>query len=141
MEEMSESYDQSEEPIAFKGAKIGPRVVCGAVDIFIVLSLAYFIPIVGVFMGVGYYLFKDALPLLNGQSFGKKIFQLRVQNQFDRSSTTSQFGDSFKRSLPIFIPVLNIVEFTLILLERTRIGDQWAGTLVAVDVNELKEAS
>lgn len=120
-----------EEPrhIALK-VPIGARLGSGAIDIIIVLLLTYCIPVLGAFAGVAYYLSKDALSFLNGQSFGKKAFQLRVVSQFDEYSITKDYRSSFLRSFTLFIPVLNLIELALVVLDRRRLGDRWAGTFV-----------
>ena len=124
------------------------RLGSAAVDIIIVLLLVYFIPVLGPFIGVAYYLSKDALPVLKGQSLGKKIFKLQVLSQFDETAITKNYRSSFLRSFTLFIPVLNLLELALILLNKHRFGDRWARTFVSkknpqqdIDHDYLKEPS
>lgn len=140
MENDVHSTHESEEPvIKFRRANIILRLGSGAMDIFILLILTYFIPILGALIGVAYYLFKDALPFLNGQSIGKKIFQIQVQNRLDNSATTNEFGLSFTRSMPVLIPILNLIELILVLSKKRRFGDQWAKTFVVSEDKEMIE--
>lgn len=126
--------------VKFRRADTILRLGSGAIDISILLILAYLIPILGALIGVAYYLFKDALPFLNGQSIGKKIFQIEVQERFDNSAIKNEFGLSFTRSIPVLIPILNLVELVLIFSKKRRFGDQWAKTFVVMKDKGVIEA-
>lgn len=140
---MENDFHSTHDPEAtitkFRRANIILRVGSGVIDIFILLILTYFIPILGALIGVAYYLFKDALPFLNGQSIGKKVFRIAVQNRFDNSAITNEFGLSFTRSIPVLIPILNVIELMLIFSKKRRFGDQWAETFVVMKEKEVIE--
>jgi uncharacterized RDD family membrane protein YckC len=134
------AFPEESRPVVLK-VPIGARLGSGAIDIILVLLLTYCIPVLGAFAGVAYYLSKDALPFLNGQSFGKKAFQLRVVLQVKEYSIINDYRSSFLRSFTLFIPVLNLVELILVVLDRRRLGDRWAGTFTGKNIGQKETAA
>jgi len=120
-------------------ASIAQRFAAGAVDIVITFSCIYLIPIIGALLSVAYYLNKDALPFLKGQSVGKKLFQIRVITKDDHSSIEGSYSISILRSITIFIPLFNFFETVVLLVGQDRFGDKWAGTIVVKDNPQLME--
>lgn len=106
------------------------RFSAGLIDIIISFSFAYLIPIVGSLLSVAYYLNKDAFPFLNGQSLGKKLFQIRVVSTNDNHPITSDYSASILRSVTVLIPIINFFESIVVLSGKERFGDKWAGTIV-----------
>ena len=96
------------------------------------LLLLFWFPIVDVLLAV-YYLTRDALPMLGGQSLGKKLLGIRVLKQDSLETTRGEFGIVFLRTLPAILPILNIVDAIYIFSKsRQRIGDRWAKTIVVL---------
>ena len=114
-------------------ASIGQRI--GAVLIDLLLSgVVYIIPIVGWLVGIAYFITRDALPFLDGQSIGKKALKIRAVTE-DGKPLTNDWGPAIIRSIVLYIPFFWIVE--LIVMngkpDLQRLGDQWAKTKVVVD--------
>ena len=64
-----------------------------------------------------------------GRSPGKQLLGLRVATT---SGKQCGYGRSFVRNLPVFVPLLNLVEIYLLIFstKSRRIGDRMAGTNV-----------
>lgn len=72
-----------------------------------------------------YILFRDGY---QGRSLGKQALGLRL---LTRSGRPCGWIRSFIRNLPLFVPLLNLVEIGFVLYGRPRTGDRIAGTTVA----------
>jgi uncharacterized RDD family membrane protein YckC len=76
---------------------------------------------------IGYILFNDAMP--NGQSFGKKLFSIKVVNK--KSGKNCSVSESFIRNIPTVIPFLALIDAVMILgVKKQRMGDKMANTIV-----------
>lgn len=85
----------------------------------------------GIITALGYSLFKDALPYLNGVSIGKRIMGMRVVSYEDGKPLTHNYKKAIVREIITFIPLLNLVDIAFILRsEGRRLGDEWADTIV-----------
>jgi uncharacterized RDD family membrane protein YckC len=122
-------------------ASAGARLVAVIIDIFI-----SYIPVAILFVLMGftgyqlggmlaliYNLVKDAVPALNGQSVGKRAMNIRVVNFETGNPITGDYGASAIRAVSLMIPLLNIVEFILVIAHGRRIGDKWAKTIVVIN--------
>lgn len=105
------------------------RMAAFALDCFIAFLLGLF-PLGGWVLSVIYLLFRDAFPFLNGKSAGKSFFHLRVVKKRTLRPLTRSFKRSFKRSVTLLIPGLNLVDIYMYFTKGERIGDHWADTLV-----------
>jgi len=82
-------------------------------------------------IGIAYYLTKDAIPQLNGQSIGKKIMKIKVVKEDTGDMITSDWGTAIIRSVSLIIPLFNIVDALMVFSsDRRRFGDKWAKTVV-----------
>lgn len=125
-------------PIAFNdralfapcAATIGRRLTSSLMDFFLAFTLGYVIPVLGPVLCILYFLCKDALPFLNGQSVGKKLLHLKVVTKPDAKPITRDYSSSILRSVTLLIPGLNLIELILILFHKERLGDHWAKTTV-----------
>jgi len=108
---------------------LSERLMAGLVDIVIAVLLSLF-PKIGWMFGVIYLLAKDSLSFLNGQSFGKKIFNLRTIALPHYASLSGWPEKSIIRGLVQVIPVLNIIDLYYLITKKVRIADKWAETRV-----------
>lgn len=129
-----------------------PRVFAKFIDLFIVMILAALIYPIGPLIGFLYSIFADALPLkgFSGQSFGKKVFKLKVVST-KLGDPPIRWRDSIFRNAPVgvatffgLIPVwgwaiLALIGFPLMIIEiyllvkaprGQRLGDVMADTRV-----------
>lgn len=105
------------------------RWLASLVDVFI--SLLFLpVPVLDI-LGIIYFLTRDALPFLDGQSIGKKIFGIRAVKQTSYESLTRNFGDVFLRSIVQALPIINFIDTIYLFGEdRLRLGDRLAKTCV-----------
>lgn len=111
-------------------ASDGNRIVAYLIDALILLPL-WFIPIVGWLAGVAYFLTRDSLPFLDGQSIGKKAMKLRAVTE-DGAPLTNNYGPCIIRNIVLLIPFFPLIELIVLLTneKKQRLGDQWAKTKV-----------
>ena len=105
------------------------------IDGAIVLLLCL-IPKVGWMFGLIYFLGKDAMPSLNGQSVGKKVFGIRILTEGTHEPIHLHPRRSVTRGLILLIPLVNIVDIFQLLKTGRRLADKWTATYV---VKEGKE--
>lgn len=105
------------------------RILAGAVDIVIALLISLF-PKIGWMFGLIYLLAKDSLSFLDGQSFGKKLFNLRTIALPHYASLTGWPEKSIIRGLVQIIPILNLLDLYYLVSQKVRIADRWAETRV-----------
>lgn len=116
-------------PLMWEKVTLTERLLAGLVDLVIAAGLSLF-PRVGWMIGLIYLLSKDALPFLNGQSFGKKMFNLRVVVLPQLAAMTGEAEKSVIRGLLLIIPVLNLIDLWHLITRKVRLADQWAETRV-----------
>ncbi len=122
-----------EHPIPlWKKVLLAERLIAGLVDLIIAAGLCLF-PRIGWMVGLIYFLTKDALPFLHGQSLGKKIFNLRVIILPHYASMSGAAEKSIIRGLVAIIPGLNIVDLWFLITRKVRLADEWAETRVVYD--------
>jgi uncharacterized RDD family membrane protein YckC len=89
------------------------------------------VPYVGVFVALLYAFTKDAWPILDGQSVGKRAMSIRVVKERTGESLTGDYLASVIRQVSLFIPLFNLVDACMVFSAgRRRFGDRWAGTTV-----------
>lgn len=111
-------------------APIGRRFASTMLDFLLAFTMGYVIPIIGPILFVVYFLCKDAFPFFNSQSVGKKLLQIKVVDAKSQQGIQGDYPASIFRSITLLIPGLNLVELVLLISNRERLGDKWAGTTV-----------
>ena len=111
-------------------ASAGDRFLAYFIDTLIITVLFIF-PFIGWIAGFLYMLLADAVPFLNGQSFGKQAMKIRVVKQDTYDPITEDYGASALRKVSLMIPIFSIVDACMVFGEaKLRFGDQWAKTTV-----------
>lgn len=133
-----------EEPAPKPGtdAAFEARMVAGIIDCFAAAG-AYLVigklsSILAFLVVTAYWLARDALPFLDGQSVGKKLMKLRAVTM-DGKKLTGDWQASIMRNLSLAIPFFGLVE-AYILYSRQgrggalqRLGDEWGKTRVVTE--------
>jgi uncharacterized RDD family membrane protein YckC len=94
---------------------------------------------IGQLVGLAYFVTRDSLPFLNGQSVGKKAMKLKVTT-LEGDSLTGNWKAALIRNGILLIPFFALVELYLLLIRENgadrgrRLGDEWAKTRVILDV-------
>jgi uncharacterized RDD family membrane protein YckC len=128
-------------------APFNPRVVAVVIDLLVGLGVTigcvWLLPglleWIGQLVGLGYFVTRDSLPFLNGQSVGKKAMKLKVTT-LDGTSLAGNWGAALIRNGVLLIPFFALVELYLLLTRENgadrgrRLGDEWAKTKVVVEV-------
>ena len=120
---------EENQKLLWEKVSLGERILAGLIDIIVAVLLSLF-PKIGWMFGVIYLLAKDSLAFLNGQSFGKKLFNLRTIALPHHSSLSGWPEKSIIRGLVLIIPVLNLIDFYYLIIHKVRIADRWAETRV-----------
>lgn len=124
-----EILDQPGTP-ELRKADNGNRIVAYLIDCLVMIPV-FLIPILGLFVGVAYYITRDSLPFLDGQSIGKKAMGLRAVTE-DGQPLTNNWGPGIIRNIVLLIPFFPLIELIILLTndKGLRLGDQWAKTKV-----------
>lgn len=127
-------------------APLGARIVAQLIDWVVACVLSFVISFIlglisaklgllGGLAALGYFLLKDALPFLNGQSIGKKLMKIQAVTE-DGKSLSGNWVPSLVRNGVLFIPFFVFVELFILATAKDkklrRLGDQWAKTKVVV---------
>ena len=117
----------------FKIASFGSRWVAQMVDNLI--AGFFFSTIIGIPLGVAYWILRDTLPFLEYQSLGKKIMKIKV---ITLNSGMSRMDMSWRRHLHTLLPLFAIIDGIILLTNQNniRLGDKWAQTVVVEDLND-----
>lgn len=81
------------------------------------------------------FLTRDSLPILNGQSLGKKVMKTKAVKQ-DGSSLSGDWVTGATRNILLAIPLAGLIEVYILLTRSSnpgdglRLGDDWAKTKV-----------
>ncbi|MCT4644260.1 MAG: RDD family protein [Carboxylicivirga sp.] len=105
------------------------RLIAGLVDLTITLGLSLF-PRIGWLFGLIYFLFKDSLPFISGQSFGRRLFNIKVVKVADDHSLVGSPDKALVRQIVFLIPFLNLIELYLFFFMKERYGARWTHTKV-----------
>ncbi|SFE79829.1 RDD family protein [Thermophagus xiamenensis] len=119
----------NEQTLNWEKVSLAERILAGLVDIVIAILISLF-PKIGWLFGIIYLLGKDSFSFLNGQSFGKKLFHLRVIILPHNASMSGTPEKSVIRGLVLIIPILNLIDFYHLIKYKVRIADRWAETRV-----------
>jgi len=108
----------------------GSRIVAVIID-SLISGACWIIPIFGWAAGFAYFLTKDGLPFLDGQSIGKKAMGIRAVTE-DGQPLTNNWGPCLIRNIVLYIPFFALVELIVLFTndKGLRLGDQWAKTKV-----------
>jgi uncharacterized RDD family membrane protein YckC len=122
--------DQPESSSSLPAASDGNRIVAYLIDA-IIAGVASFIPVAGMVITIAYFITRDALPFLDGQSVGKKVMKIRAVTE-DGASLSGNWGPAIIRNIVLIIPLFPLIELIVMLTnaKKQRLGDQWAKTKV-----------
>lgn len=136
----NESTDTQEKPTAsvdvgsVKKADLGKRFIAALIDGVISGALGgalSFVPVIGPFVGVAYYLIKDGLDFnfMDGRSIGKKVMKLRPVRL---DGQKMDIMTSIKRNITLVIPIVGLIDAIMVLTndEGRRLGDNIGETKV-----------
>jgi len=125
-----EILDQPITTTQLDNASDGNRILAYLIDALIVGALS-FVPYVGWIAAVAYFLTRDGLPFLDGQSVGKKAMNIRAVTETGEN-LTNNWGPVIIRNVVLFIPLFPLIELIVMLTndKKQRLGDQWAKTRV-----------
>ncbi len=106
------------------------RLIAAIIDSAFFIAVSWIPFGLGFILALGYYLTKDALPFLEGQSIGKKVMKIRVVK--NGMPITNDYEAAILRTLPLIIPIFSIVDALMVILDKDglRFGDKWAKTRV-----------
>ncbi|MGL4401211.1 MAG: RDD family protein [Luteolibacter sp.] len=128
-------------------ASFNTRVVAAVIDLLVSLGVTiicvWLLPgllgWLGQFVGLAYFVTRDSLPFLGGQSVGKKAMKLKVTT-LEGGSLAGNWNVALIRNGILLIPFFALVELYLLLTRENgadrgrRLGDEWAKTRVVVEV-------
>lgn len=128
-------------------APFNPRVVAVVIDSLVstgvTIACIWILPglleWIGQLAGLGYFVTRDSLPFLGGQSVGKKAMKLKVTT-LEGASLVGNWNAAVIRNGILLIPFVALVELYILLSREggpdrgRRLGDEWAKTKVIVDV-------
>jgi len=112
-----------------KTPSLQKRLYAFLVDAVIVAVLVL-IPEVGWIFGLIYFLGKDAMPSLKGQSVGKKIFNIRILTTGTNEPLHLHPEKSVTRGLILLIPLVNVIDILMLIVKGERLADKWTETHV-----------
>ena len=118
-------------------ASLGDRFLGVLIDWLVFMALYYVLDMVigwGLSYAIAgiYFLIRDALPFLDGQSIGKKVMKTRAIKEDSGAPLTNDYAASVVRNIPAVVPVLSLVDAIFIFMgdERKRLGDKMGKTIV-----------
>jgi uncharacterized RDD family membrane protein YckC len=127
-------------------APFNPRVVAVVIDSLVSMGVTiacmWILPglldWIGQLAGLAYFVTRDSLPFLGGQSVGKKAMKLRV-TELEGASLAGNWNAALIRNGILLIPFVALVELYVLLTREggpdrgRRLGDEWAKTKVIVE--------
>lgn len=139
-----ESYAESV-PEAGSIARFNTRIIAALIDMVVAAGLQIsalwilpgFADRIGWIVGMAYFVTRDSLPFLGGQSVGKKAMKLRVVT-IDEKSLSGNWEPALIRNGVLIIPFFALIELYILLTREDkpergrRLGDEWAKTKVIV---------
>ncbi|MEO6760452.1 MAG: RDD family protein [Saprospiraceae bacterium] len=127
MEILDQPFDTNTQ---LPNASDGNRILAYIIDALVTFALAI-IPFVGWIAAFAYFLTRDALPFLDGQSIGKKAMNIRAVTE-DGQPLTNNWGPALIRNVVLMIPLFPLIELIVMMTndKKQRLGDQWAKTRV-----------
>ena len=125
-------------------ASFNPRAVAAVIDSLVGLGVTigciWILPDwIGQLAGLTYFVTRDSLPFLGGQSVGKKAMNLKATT-LEGASLVGNWSAALIRNGILLIPFFALVEIYILLTRENgpdrgrRLGDEWAKTRVVVEV-------
>ncbi len=128
-------------------APFNPRVVAAVIDSLVgfgaTIGCVWILPglldWIGQLAGLAYFVTRDSLPFLDGQSVGKKAMKLKATT-LEEASLAGNWSAALIRNGILLIPFFALVELYILLTRENgpdsgrRLGDEWAKTKVIVEV-------
>lgn len=135
-----------QEPRGLQIAPFNPRVVAALIDLGVGLGVMFglFWPLpdfadwLAPLAGMAYFVTRDSLHFLGGQSVGKKAMKLKV-GTLDGQSLVGNWQAALIRNGILLIPLVALLELYILLSRENgagrgrRLGDEWAKTRVLVE--------
>lgn len=134
-------------------APFNPRVLAAAIDLLLTLGLWVTVGLmlpgwlpdqIAWLLGIAYFVTRDSLPFLGGQSVGKKVMGLKALTIDDQPLVANWEAGLLRNGALIILPFALVEIF--ILLSRDdkpgrgrRLGDEWAKTKVVIHHPEPAE--
>ncbi|BCX49768.1 RDD domain-containing protein [Haloferula helveola] len=130
-------------------APLNSRLLAGLIDGFVASGLYWLATMilpgalekVGWLVFAGYWIVRDSLPFMKGQSVGKMAMKLKVEKA-DGGDIVKDWESALIRNAALLIPIFGLVE-AIILISRDskpekglRLGDEWAKTKVVTAPTE-----
>jgi len=140
-------FDSEEEgaPLAGSEAAFDSRVIALIIDAFaagiIYAVISTLSGTLALLLYTAYFLTRDALPFLDGQSLGKKLIKIRAVD-LQGKSLSGNWQASIVRNIPFAIPFFGLVEAYILYKKKEdglplrRLGDEWGKTKVIVAKQE-----
>jgi uncharacterized RDD family membrane protein YckC len=127
-------------------APFNPRVVAVVIDslvgIGVTIGCIWVLPglleWIAKLAGLAYFVTRDSLPFLGGQSVGKKAMKLKATT-LDGASLAGNWNAALIRNGVLLIPFFALVELYILLTRENgpdrgrRLGDEWAKTKVVLE--------
>ena len=123
---------------SFLQAPLPERILAAIIDLAIVAGFCFF-PRIGWIIGVFYFLLRDSLSFLKGQSFGKKLMKMKVITIPEQESLVGNPEKSIIRGIIFLIPFLNLIDIWYLVTTGIRLADRWAQTAVIPYLEENDE--
>jgi uncharacterized RDD family membrane protein YckC len=127
-------------------APFNTRILAVMIDVVLALGLqisaAWILPSfagkIAWLVGIGYFVTRDSLPFLGGQSVGKKAMKLRAVT-LEGKPLTGNWEPVLIRNGVLLIPFFPLIELFVLLTREDkaergrRLGDEWAKTKVILE--------
>ncbi len=110
----------------------GNRVVAFLIDVLFMLVIIALLKSLGMLIAILYLLTRDGLPILDGQSIGKKVLDLQAVDYKGEPLTNNWRPVVLRNVFLLVFPFVPILELFVLLssTEGLRMGDQIAHTRV-----------
>lgn len=135
-----------DEQVPGADASMANRVIAAAIDLVVtvgiigslnlvlpnVLGMA---PRIAYLLGIGYFITRDSLSFLGGQSVGKMAMKIRAVTS-EGASLSGNWQQGAVRNIAFLIPVFPLIELFVLVNRQDnprpllRLGDEWAKTKV-----------
>lgn len=116
---------------------LAARIVAFCIDLLLVILLCY-LPRFGVYVAVGYFIMRDTV-VMNFQSVGKSLCQLKVKERGDKSNNFTNSKKAMMRNIMLVTPII-FVDVYHLFKTGERLIDKWLSlTIVKVKQNEKKK--
>jgi uncharacterized RDD family membrane protein YckC len=110
-------------------APLPERTLAAIIDVAI-SGVLWLFPQVGWIFGLFYFLIRDSIPFLKGQSCGKKLMKIKTITLAEQESLVRYPEKSFIRGIIALIPGLNLIDLWYLYSTGYRLADRWAQTAV-----------